>query len=169
MNEATDKAPSAAKAKRGVMESIKTDFEQGRVVWTAQTGEILTADIKEIHENCRQQTLVNGMKQKIGDAMSGAATPSEAMAKMRQCWEGLKVGQWSQRVERASILSEAVARIRGIPADQARKDVAALSDDKRKKLEKLPEVRKVVAEIQLERAEEAAQDAPEMDMEDLFG
>lgn len=112
---------------------------------------------------------MHGLGQKLGDAKSGA-TAAEKYEMSQRIKESLESGSWdlTSRAVDVSIIIEAVARVKGVAIEAVRKAVENAGEDGLEKVKAWKANAKVVAaiaKIRAERAEQAAAEASDEDIE----
>lgn len=149
-----------SKATKSVAEDFSVvtfTFEEG-----GETLEIRPDDFKP---EIQAALLAHGIGQKIGDAYAGVDA-GQAYVAAKAVYDSLVEGKWSQRGEgssgpRVSQLAEALAAVSGHSLDECVAKIATMDDDGKKALRGHPQVVQALAQIKLEKAQEAAKKAAE--------
>lgn len=146
---------------------IEKSTEAVTVHWDKKS---VTVRFSDLSEQTRERLLIHGLAQKLADAgAASAGTPaSERWARICQMADTLKRGGWTLAPDRVPLLAEALARLKGCSADEARQRLNRLPEDQRKALEAHPAIKAEVARIRAERAAQAAQQAEAADLDDLL-
>ena len=109
----------------------------------------------------------NGAKQKLGDkaaSLTKEYTPSEcepAYAAIKELYDTMVAGSWAMTSD--GILVEALAKVKGIDAEAARKLLKGVSEKEKKKLHENKKIKVAIAKIRLERAEAGMDDDDDED------
>lgn len=128
-------------------------------------GQTLTFEASNVDESIQQQAMMHGFNQKIRDAAAGFSKGNDydgAFEAMAAVIEALEAGDWNRKAQATKgkgILSEAIARIKGVSVEAAQAAVAKASEDQVKAWQKNPKVASVMAEIVAERAKKRAAEA----------
>lgn len=122
----------------------------------------LVVAFAELPDDIKTQLAMHGLSQKVGDSYASAETVEDAVSAATRVAEDLKAGNWSVRragegSPRTTLLAEALARLAGRSIEEAMEVLNDLSEEDQKKLRQDPGVKKVMAEIKLERAAKAAE------------
>lgn len=159
------------------------DLDTGEYVITFGDGTVLMQNVDQLPDEMKRNLMFHGYGQKVGDSYAGAKGDySKAKQAANDVIEQLKNGDWragrdGEGRPRLGELADAIARVKGIPAEQARTAVdaaAALDGDEAAKkagAEKLkvwrahPKIKAALAALRAEKAQaelEAAGDAGEV-------
>lgn len=125
----------------------------------------ISLDVSKLSAAMQLQGLLHGIAQKLGDAESGGS-PAEKHAMASRIIEGLKADQWelTSTPDHSGIVIEAVCRLQKLPEAKVRKAVEG-KPEKIKEWASNAKVKAEVAKIRLERAEKAAEEADEIEIE----
>ena len=154
--------PDGKTSKHAIANAVALQIDFGQ-------GTINTYDVSKINKGVLVCLTLHGLSQKLGDAGAGK-TVDEHIERADTVFEGLMEGRWIERAEgvtRSSLLAEAIAEVK--PAKyktvaDATAMLAAIPDTdegkkKRKSIESIPEVVKVLERKKAERAAERAKAA----------
>lgn len=127
-------------------------------------GEELTVNAAELPNNIKEACLMHGIKQKVCDSYAGCETPEEALERASGVVQALSAGDWSTRVAgeggtRVTQLARALAMVTGRTLEEAVEVVSEMNDEVKKTLGANPEIKQAIAEIQAQKAREAAEAA----------
>lgn len=135
------------------------------LVFKLGDGQTLAFDAANVDESIQQRAMMHGFNQKIRDAAAGFSKEKDydgAFEAMAAVIEALEGGEWNRKATATKgkgILSEAIARIKGVSVEAAQAAVAKASEDQVKAWQKNPKVASVMAEIVAERAKKRAEEA----------
>ena len=121
-------------------------------------------DLSALSEEMREQLMIHGAKQKLGDKASGIPSPSECRQKIQEVWESLLANNWTTRVTgeslpRITLLAEAIAQVQGLPLADAREKIELLDEDTRKAVRSHPQIKAAMAQIKAARAQAKLEEA----------
>lgn len=149
--------------------------EAGTVTFEFTDGRTITVNVNDLPDNVRNIATLHGVSQKVGDSYAGAETVDEAYEAATDVVKNLQEGNWRVRAEggvggaaRATMLVEALFRAtaaEGNPKtmDECEELIADMSDEQRKGLRNMPQIKahldKIAAERAIERAERSAKNA----------
>lgn len=144
------------------------------LVFKLGDGQTIHFEAGNCDEVIRLRAEMHGFNQKIRDAAAGFSKEKDydgAFEAMMAVVEALEAGEWNRKATATKgkgILSEAIARIKGVSVEAAQAAVAKATEDQVKAWQKNPKVASVMAEIVAERAKKRAADAAdeiEIDLE----
>lgn len=124
-------------------------------------GTVLEFDIAQVEDELtRHRLMMHGASQKIGDSFAGVkGNFAEGKANAQGVIDLLYRGEWSEEREgggpRLGELSEAISRIKGVELEKVRKVVEDATPEERASWRSNNEVKKMVAQIRLEKAQQA--------------
>jgi len=140
-----------------VASKVKGD---GFVRFEFADGEYLQCDIEDLASaDIIGELALHGISQKVGDSYAGAASVQEARAAAVAVWGNLKAGLFNVKVQRGGKIVEALHRITGKGFDECLAKWNGMGDDAQKALRKHPDVKRVIAEMDVERLEAQAGDS----------
>lgn len=134
------------------------DVDAGTLVLGFPSGEAMTIKMSDFPEEIVHQLAFHGLSQKATDATAGKSA-EESEERVRAVIDALQAGNWTVRgsgtgsggTGRITQLVEAVARIKGIPVEDAKAAVDGLEDEQKKALQKSPTVKAMIMTIKQER------------------
>jgi hypothetical protein len=135
---------------------FKVSIADSVVTFTSLRG-VLRCDADQLAPDIREQLMLHGLKQKVGDAaaLGAGSSDDKKLEAMRAVWEMLCEGEWSKRTpgtgSEESITVEAMARATGATLQQAREVFEGL--DKKAQAAMRKSLAVEIAAIQAERAE----------------
>lgn len=141
---------------------VSKEVREGTVAFTFHDGAELICDPSTLSDEMKNQLILHGISQKVGDSYSGEnAENCETIAS--KVWETLTKGEWSTRSggggPRISQLAEALARVTGQEVQECVGVLAEMDDDAKKDVRAHPDVKKAMAQIKLEKAQKDAESA----------
>lgn len=166
-------AAGGAAAEKKPFCSKEYDLETGLASFTFGNGTTLEQTVDELPANIQRQLMLHGFMQKVGDSYAGAkGNFAEGIDNAKGVIEALKSGEWgtgrdSDGKPRLDELAEAIARVKGIPVEDAKKAAEAADEDKRKTWRAHPKIKAAIALIRSEKAQkalEAATDAGDISL-----
>lgn len=133
-------------------------------------GQYLQCDMNDLTSNdIIGRLALHGISQKVGDSYAGAEGITEARLMAEGVWKNLKAGVWALKAVRGGKIVEALHRITGKAFDECLEKWASLGDDAQKALKKHPDIKRVMAEMEAERAKALSENAEGgTDLNDLF-
>lgn len=148
------------------------DLDTGVVEFNFGDGEQVTQKFDDLPVDMQRQLGLHGLSQKGGDSYAGAkGNYAEAKANLRQVLANLAAGSWGSTGEgegkpKLGELSAAIARVKGIPLEQATAAVEKADDAKRKEWRAHPKIKAAIATIRAEKAQKEleAAEATELDI-----
>lgn len=150
---------ATSKAKKVVLEDLSG------VAFQFAHGTEITVMIADLPEDTVANLICHGLSQKLGDSYSGAKDSEEAQSFLEKVLQRLKDGEWKAAREGGgggrgvSQLVEALHRATGKPIEDCNATIDAMDDDAKKGLRAHPEIKAQLAQIKLEKAQEAAEKA----------
>jgi hypothetical protein len=150
------------------------DEETGDFWFELGNGKRFEGNVKDYSEGIQLQLCLHGVMQRGGDSAAGNSKTQDyesAEANITRVLEGLKNGQWETRGEggergpRLGELVGAIARLRGVGEDEAKKLVEAAQPEKIKQWRDHPKIKHAIAQIKLEKAQAELAGAGEGDFE----
>jgi hypothetical protein len=128
-------------------------------------GKKFSADISKYPQAMKDELCKHGAKQKFGDAESGGS-PQDKYAMVQRIHEGLMQGNWelTSTPDMSGIILEAVSRLKKIPVAKL-EPIAAKNPEKVKEWGGNVKVKAEIARIRAERAQKAADEAEDADLE----
>lgn len=134
-------------------------------------GEALTCDLDSLPDHIVKRLALHGLSQKVGDSYASAESVHEAQVAARGVWDNLRGGVWAVKASRGGKMVEALARATGKPVDECLAAYQAMDKNAVAALRKHPDIKRALAEIDLERAKAQASaptDADAPDLSNLF-
>lgn len=131
-------------------------------------GHVLTCDVDDLNDDITARLALHGMSQKIGDSYASSESVDAAIAAATEVWENLKKGIWATRATGGK-LAAALSRATGKPIEDCIGKLATMDDKAKAGLRKHPDIKRALAEIELEAAEKAAKAATDADTGELTG
>ena len=132
-------------------------------------GEFLQCDAKEISGDIMTRLVLHGISQKVGDSYAGAESITEARMMAEGVWRNLVSGVWALKALRGGKIVEALHRITGQDFEACLEKWSGMDEVAQKALRKHPDIKRVMAEMEAERARALAENAEEAtDLADLF-
>jgi predicted HAD superfamily phosphohydrolase len=123
------------------------------VRFTFANDTVLLADLGTLSPDMVKMLAVHGLSQKLGDSYASSETVAEAIESATGTMKNLQDGNFNARVQGSGgILAEAVARLKGIPVEQAQEMLAALDEEARLEIAKKPQVKATIDVIKGEKA-----------------
>ena len=142
---------------------------EGFVRFEFADGEILQCNADEIRGDIVTRLMLHGISQKVGDSYAGAESITEARLMAQGVWNNLTSGVWALKAVRGGKIVEALHRITGKPFDECLEKWAGMDEAGQKALRKHPDIKRVMAEMEAERARALAEGAEGgTDLSDLF-
>lgn len=128
-------------------------------------GKKFVTDFSKYPAAIQTAALAHGFKQKFGDAASGES-PQDKFAEVQAIHAALLTGEWERTAapDLTPIICEAVSRIKKIPLAQIEK-AAKGNEEKVKTWGSNPSVKAEILKIRAERAQKAAEEADEIEIE----
>lgn len=144
------------KAKKDIVGTVLT------INFTDDT--VVEVDFAKLPDAIKTQLALHGLSQKVGDSYASSESVTEAYQSAKRVADDLMAGNWSVRKAgeggpRVTLLAEAIARIASRTVEEALEVIGALSEEEQKQLRGDAGVKKVMAQIKLERATKAAEGA----------
>ena len=131
-------------------------------------GETVTIDPADFSSGINDHARLHGFSQKLGDSYSSAKSLSEAFAAFEATRQQLLEGDWNRKGgSTGGIWVEALARATGKPFETCLEKWNAMDEETRKAVKAHKGVKAAKAEIELERAQAKAADAPAIDLESI--
>lgn len=124
----------------------------------------LDFNLSELKKDMLTALALHGLKQKLGDSYAGVDSISEAIEGVKAIWKNLQAGNFNTRTGGNSILSEAIARIKGISLEQASELLASLDEEALEKVKKNAQVKATMLVIRGERAATIANSESDLDI-----
>jgi len=144
------------------------DVERGEVEFTFADGTQRTIEVRALSEDIRNQLVLHGLSQKLGDSYSGAESVADAVEKFNSTADMLLAGDWtSGRSASGGIWVDALAKAGNVERGEALAKWNSLDDETRKVIKASPAVKAAKAAIELERAQAKAEQAGEAGSIDL--
>lgn len=127
---------------------------------------VFKANVSKYPEAIREAAMIHGFKQKFGDAASGG-TPGEKFAEVQSIHDSLLAGEWERTatIDLTPLILEAVARIKGVSVAKMQKAAEKAGVDKVKEWGQHPQTKAEIAKIRAEKAEKAAAEAEDLEIE----
>lgn len=166
---------------------VEDNLETGVITWLFTNGHKRELNVFSLSEDVKKWLMIHGAGQKASDCYAGAESIEEAVEANERVCAALERGEVNVRREAGektpALFNEAFERfvVNHIPAekqDAARKRVTEGGPDKngkhlsgeewRKALRELPQIKAIIAEIQVERAKAAAAKPEAIDIADLL-
>ena len=127
-------------------------------------GTVLELDCSQLNDSMRTHLMLHGASQKVGDSFAGVkGNFDEGIANAKAVIDQLVGGEWTGDREgggpRLAELAEAIARIKGVDVEKARKAVEAASKEDRDGWRSNAKVKATVAKIRAEKAAAALEKA----------
>jgi len=122
-------------------------------------GEVLQCDADKIRGDIVTRLMLHGISQKVGDAYAGAESITEARLMAESVWRNLTSGLWAVKATRGGKIVEALHRVTGRSIEECLEKWAAMDDAKQKALRKHADIKRVLAEMEAERAAALAEAA----------
>lgn len=139
---------------------------EGFVRFEFADGKYLQCDAKNINGDIMTRLVLHGISQKVGDSYAGAESVKEARLMAEGVWRNLTNGLWAVKATRGGKIVEALHRITGKPYDVCLEKWQGMDEAAQKALRKHADVKRVLAEMEAERAAALAEAAGD-DGEDL--
>lgn len=144
------------------------DVENGAVSFTFADGDTTVIRVDDYEADMQRRFMLHGISQKHGDAFANSVSVDEAKEKFHTMLEQTLGGAWSTgKVNTTAILVEALIRVTGKTLEACRDVYAGLDDKAKRDMMKHPAIIKAVAEINLERAQKAAEAVKDVEGDDL--
>lgn len=133
-------------------------------------GEFLQCSLKDIKSaDVAARLALHGISQKVGDAYAGAESITEARLMAQAVWGNLVSGLWATKATKGGKIVEALHRVTGKPLDVCLEKWAGMNEAAQKSLRKHPDIKRVLAEMEVERAAAIAENAEGgTDLNDIF-
>lgn len=134
-------------------------------------GEFLNCPLEDIKsQDVIGRLALHGISQKVGDAYAGAESITEARILAQGVWNNLVSGLWAVKATKGGKIVEALHRVTGKPFDVCLEKWTGMDDAGQKALRKHPDIKRVLAEMEVERAAALAEAAGDTgnDLNDLF-
>lgn len=147
------------------------DLDTGVVEFAFGNGKVVTIDSNALSTEIKNQLMLHGIAQKVGDSYAGVkgdfaagiSNAEEVVAQlMAGAWKGDREGDAKPRLAE---LAEAIARIKQVPLEAATKAVEAGTDEQRKSWRSNAKVKSVIAQIRAEKAAAALEAAGEQTLD----
>lgn len=150
------------------------DYDSPTVVWTNnETNESKTFDFNSLPEDMKTKIFAYGAQHLLRDRTSAIKDGNEKLSVAQTLFDRLSAGEWkavrasSGGSSKTTLIVEAIARIKGIDTAAAREIIDGLPAENLKALRANGQVKKVIAEIKLERLNAASNEA-ETSLDDLI-
>ncbi len=148
------------------IKKAKVDVQEDVIVWEFANGETYTVRVEDFHPEVQKRAMVHGFKQKLSDCYAGAKTVAIAEAAFSSLLESLQVGNWNQgRNGLGGIWVEALAKAAGCSLEEAGEKWKGMDEEEQKELKAHKGIKLAKAQIEMAKAERAAEDVD--GMEDL--
>jgi hypothetical protein len=129
--------------------------EVGRVSFILGNGVKVVGDLSSMNDDIKQQLMLHGLSQKIGDAAAGFSKDRDfhgAFGAMQQVVDNLENGLWASRIgSSTSDLASVLADLQGITVEQAAGAIGKMTEEQLAAVKKHPAVKKAIAELQAAR------------------
>lgn len=147
------------------------DLDTGMVSFAFGDGKSFEVNVDELPSDIQRTLMLHGASQKIGDSYAGAkGNFAEAQANVQAVIEALKAGQWTggrdgEGKPRLGELSAAIARVKGIPLEDATAAVNAANESgdegqaKIKTWRAHPKIKAAIAAARAEKAQKELENA----------
>lgn len=137
------------------------------VIFTFGNGAKTSLCLDDVPAEMVERLALHGLSQKGGDATSSLQQARDfagGYAATSQVLDNLRNGLWSSRSGTStSDLVAAIANLLKVSEEEAKAKHDAASDEALAAIRKHPAVKKFIADLQAERAKEAAKTAPKLD------
>lgn len=152
---------------------LTRDGQMIGVTFDFKDGGSYAIELDDMSEEMVRHAAIHGLLQKLGDAYANAkGDPKIAEGLFLPVYEAIIAGEWNRKGNRGAggleILIQALGRLTGKDEAVIRAKVTAMGKDEVKALKARADVAKAIKEIELERAEKAAEGADTDDLGDLF-
>lgn len=139
----------------------------------------IVVEFAKLANPMKLRSALHGISQRIGDSYAGAKSVQEAYDSAKSVFDELVAGNWSAPRSaggpRTTLLAEALVRVtkgnKKLPTltlEQAIEVVSEADDDTKKGLRNSPDIKKAIAQIQLERAEAEQAQEGQKSLEELL-
>lgn len=143
-------------------------FRDGKIlrVEYPTIGKVFETDVSKYDPHIIALAMAHGFKQKFGDAASGG-TPAEKFEEVQAIHASLLAGEWERTatVDLTPLICQAVSRIKRVTLAKVEAAAKKAGPDKVKEWGTDLKVKAEIAKIRAEKAQEAAADAEEVDIE----
>ncbi|MHC4620530.1 MAG: hypothetical protein ACYTEQ_22510 [Planctomycetota bacterium] len=161
-------------ARNNVAKKVVSE-DRSKVSFEFTHGEALACSLADLPEEIRDELVIHGVKQKVGDSYCSVTDPAEAMVHAAKVWERLIAGDWKVAREggggqRITDLVKALSNVTGKELEECIDVVDGLEKAQKSALRKHAQIAAELAKISAERAAEkaeAAADAPPLDLNAL--
>lgn len=148
------------------IKKAKVTIVEGKLIWEFADGEKVSVDPDQFSEEVQEHARNHGFKQKLSDCYAGVKTVLEAKAALKDVLEALNKGDWNKgRQSTGGLWVEALARAGGVDIETALEKWSAMSDEEQAAIKKHPQIKLAKQQIELERAEKAAENAEPLTFE----
>lgn len=135
----------------------------------------VSVNVGDLPEEVRQKAMVEGIANRLHDGVKGDVEgPADVYEGIQSIADALAEGRWKRPRStgtRVSIWAEAVARVKGVSAEEAAERLAEADDETLKSIKALDAVKRAKTEIEAERAKEKVSKYTDDDtgaLDDLF-
>lgn len=150
--------------------TVTCDGVTGRVQFDFMDGTTQRYGLNDLSEEMVIRLAVHGLSQKLGDTYAGATSVKEAKGMVEELFTAMVNGDWTIKGERTGtggILAEALSVVTGQPLEACAEKLREMEEEQTKALKKNPQIKAVIAEINLERAKAKAKATATDEGEDL--
>ena len=133
---------------------------EGSVIFNFGNGKSLQLGVGELNAEMKQRSLLHGINQKVRDSFAGVKGDyAKGVENAQDIIDQLKAGSWKaargegESRPRVEELAAAIAALKGIDFETAKKAATEASDEKRKEWRNHPRIKAAIAKLRLEKAE----------------
>ena len=138
---------------------------EGKLVWAFDGGDTFTVDSDKFSKEVQELAMLHGLKQKLSDSYAGVKTAREAQQVFEGLLKALEQGSWTQgRSASGGIWVEALARAVKVSLEEALEKWNSMEEEKQKDLKKHAQIKLAKQELELERAQKAAEGEGPLDI-----
>lgn len=139
----------------------------GQVVIKLGNGSVIAAEWEKLPPDMQKRCAFHGLSQKLGDAAAGFSKAKDfasAYDAITAVLESLEAGSWNVKGDGSSIadIVKAIAKLKNVTVEAAEVAVRAMNEEQLAKVRTHADVKRIVAELRLERAKAAAATAGEL-------
>lgn len=149
------------------MNIAKKEIGETSITFTWADESTTTVNLSDIPEAIQARAILHGLSQKLGDSYSGAKEVEAAQAAFNDTLEALKAGDWNRKgggFASGGIWVEAAAKATGEEFGAVLEKWNAMDDETKASIKKHPDVKLAKAQIEVERAQAKAKDAPTLSL-----
>lgn len=147
------------------IKKAKVTIVEDKLIWEFANGKQVSVDPDQFNDEVKHYAMLHGLKQKLSDCYAGADGVGQAIMAFESLLDTLKNGDWNQgRASTGGIFVEALARAAGVSLEEALAKWNAMDEETQKAVKADKRVKLAKAEIEMEKAKKAAEDAEPLEI-----